>query len=586
MVNEALLLTSPNSSAEDARVAKVLGFFGVPNRTALPEAWFDATASAESSSKQRLICSVDAFATVVDRLQQDEAGIQTWKARVHSVFVWVGGSSETLPPLLSRLTSCREAFIRKSEPGTTYWQVTSELPDFCRVMSGVRLTATPAHTGPAQVLDTSKGSATSIISSDSGATFVKLDFHGVPVFVSCGSVIDLETTITNGNFDVRDHITSAIPLVLYVKWAFAETCWNAPEINACLVIDDPLLKPQYGFVNFQDLLSLMGHHNFSTSIAFIPWNWRRSAPKVVRLFKEHADRYSLSVHGCDHTAAEFGTQDVGVLATKARQAVNRMGYHQSRTGIRHDPVMVFPQGVFSAAAMSVLKRSTFTAAVNTEVISHEPPASPIRVSDFWNVALMNYAGFPIFTRRYPQQGVENFAFDILLGKPCLIVIHHDFCRDQFRHLVRFINGLNHLKSPISWRSLGEVVKRSCRQRELVSGRVEVEMYGTELRIENRSAQPKRFVIRRSESDPSAIQDVRAESRSVQWTFSDSHIQIEMELDPGESTTISLKFHPFPDAARVTEKFGYKLKTMLRRYLCEVRDNYVVRKPAFISRLRA
>ena len=43
---------------------------------------------------------------------------------------------------------------------------------------------------------------------------------------------------------------------------------------------------------------------------------------------------------------------------------------------------------------------------------------------------MTYGAFPIFTRRYAFHGVENFAFDLLLGKPCLIVAHHDSFKDD------------------------------------------------------------------------------------------------------------------------------------------------------------
>jgi peptidoglycan/xylan/chitin deacetylase (PgdA/CDA1 family) len=132
------------------------------------------------------------------------------------------------------------------------------------------------------------------------------------------------------------------------------------------VIDDPILKPGYGFVNYRDLLDLMEQHNFSTSIAFIPWNWRRSASKVARLFYEHPERYSLSMHGCDHTAGEFGTRDLNTLAWKAKQATDRMARHESKTGIRHDRIIVFPQGVFSEPALSVLKHANFVAAVNTD----------------------------------------------------------------------------------------------------------------------------------------------------------------------------------------------------------------------------
>ncbi len=119
----------------------------------------------------------------------------------------------------------------------------------------------------------------------------------------------------------------------------------------------------------------MKRHNFSTNIAFIPWNWRRSAPAVVRLFQENPEHFSLSVHGCDHTRAEFGSPSRQRLYWKAQQALERMDRHEAITGISHDPVMVFPQGVFSEAAMSALKRTNLIASVNNDIISADPHPS-------------------------------------------------------------------------------------------------------------------------------------------------------------------------------------------------------------------
>jgi hypothetical protein len=226
--------------------------------------------------------------------------------------------------------------------------------------------------------------------------------------------------------------------------------------------------------------------------------------------------------------------------------------------------------------MDVLKRSNFTAAVNTEVASTDPEAPAIRISDTWDVAVLRYGAFPIFTRRYPSQGIENFAFDILLGKPCIVVIHHDFCRDRYKHLIEFIGRLNALKWRLSWRSLGEVVKRSCRQRELSSGIVETEMYGRELQIENPFAQPKRFLIRKREPDPSAIKEIRAGSQEIVWNSAEGFVGFEIELNPGENKTIEIRFHDLNGNGWNGENLSYRVKTAARRYLSELRDNYVVK----------
>jgi hypothetical protein len=423
-------------------------------------------------------------------------------------------------------------------------------------------------------LKTTKGNLISVISRGDGAIFLKLEYKGVAVFLSTfRKIVDIDVELTSQNFDVRDHFLSAVPLVLYLKWAFPETCWNAPETNACLVIDDPVLKSTHGFVNFQELLSLMKRHNFGTNIAFIPWNWRRSAPEVVRLFRENPDRFSLSVHGCDHTRAEFGSSDRERLYWKAQQALERMNRHESITGIRHDRVMVFPQGIFSEAAMNALKHTDLIAAVNNDIISADPQPRAITISELWDIAVMGYT-FPLFTRRYPWEGIENFAFDALLGKPSIIVIHHDYCSDHCKRLVDFVNRLNALKCRPSWRSLGDVVRRSYRQRELSSGAVEVEMYATQLRLENQSHQRKRYLIQRRESEPSSIREIRAGSRNVPWSSTNGMVVFEIELNPGEKAIIKMGFYDLAGNGRYADSRSYRTKAMLRRYLCEVRDNYI------------
>jgi hypothetical protein len=318
----------------------------------------------------------------------------------------------------------------------------------------------------------------------------------------------------------------------------------------------------------------MKRHNFGTNIAFIPWNWRRSAPEVVRLFRENPDRFSLSVHGCDHTRAEFGGSDRERLYWKTQQALERMNRHESITGLRHDRVMVFPQGIFSEAAMSAFKHTDIIAAVNNDVVCADPHRCAITISDVWDVAVMRYSNFPIFTRRYPWEGIENFAFDALLGKPVIIIIHHDYCSDHCRRLVDFVDRLNALKCRLTWRSLGDVVRQSYRQRQLSPGVVEVEMYATQLRLENHSHQRKRYLIRRRESEPSSIREIRAGSRNVPWSSTDGMVVFEIERNPGEKAMISMGFHELSGSGRYADSLSYRTKAMLRRCLCEVRDNYI------------
>ena len=570
MQEKALLLTADYPSADDQRAESLLNFFGVRylkrRVTALgpPE--------NKSVEKYRLVCSVQAFARVVGGLQNASGNSNSLARQLHSVFLYSNGDPVAIANAVSQLSGATIS-IRRGAGRVTEWHIANEPGGMFGAMRGLRIQPSATHLGSGDFFHTDGESLTPLIAGEDKAAFVKLNCNGLPVFVSSERLIDIDAELTTFNFDIRDHFFSAVPLVSYIRWAFPQSSWHAPEESACLVIDDPVLKPTHGFVDFQELLSLMKRHNFSTNFAFIPWNWRRSAPEVVRLFRENPGHFSLSVHGCDHTRAEFGSSNQQRLYWKAQQALERMNRHESMTGICHDRVMVFPQGIFSEAAMSALKRTDVIASVNNDIISADPHLRAITISDVWDIAVMAYT-FPLFTRRYPWEGIENFAFDALLGKPAIAVIHHDYCSDHCARLVSFIQQVNALKCPPTWRNLGEVVRRSCRQREVSPGKMEVEMYGTELRIENRSDQPKHFAIRRRECEPSAILRICTGAQEIIWKAVNGHINFEIELNPGENRLIKMRFHDLPEKAFDRDNLPSRFKTMVRRYLCEVRDNYI------------
>jgi hypothetical protein len=100
------------------------------------------------------------------------------------------------------------------------------------------------------------------------------------------------------------------------------------------------------------------------------------------------------------------------------------------------------------------------------------------------------------------------------------------------------------------------------------------MYGTELRIENRSGRRKRYLIRRRESEPSSIKELHVGSEEMVWNFHDGRIDFEVELGPGQNRMIAITFHDLDGNGQCKETPSYKAKAMLRRYLCELRDNYV------------
>ena len=101
------------------------------------------------------------------------------------------------------------------------------------------------------------------------------------------------------------HFSEIVSIMMFLRYSCADECWHREIDYANLTIDDPFLVEPYGNLEFKGLLTSMETHNFDTTIAYIPWNYDRSNPKVAKLFLDHPDRYSIVIHGNNHDHYEF-----------------------------------------------------------------------------------------------------------------------------------------------------------------------------------------------------------------------------------------------------------------------------------------
>ena len=227
--------------------------------------------------------------------------------------------------------------------------------------------------------------------------------------------------------------------------------------HASIIIDDPLLRENYGFLNYRKLLALMDKHNFHTSIAFIPFNFKRTDERIAAIFKERPDRFSLCVHGCDHTKGEFERTDLNYLDNKVKLATARMIEHEKRTGIPFDRIMVFPQGKFSNTALEALKKNNYLAAVNTEAMPVDGHIS---------------STFP-FLLRYKPEDVTACVSD-----PIFIVLHHDYFKNNgYERLTDFVDELNTRSKNVKWDSVGNIVRSFVSINEVAYNPADVDLSG-------------------------------------------------------------------------------------------------------------
>jgi len=273
MQEKALLLTGERSSVPDHKAERLLEFFGVPyQRQSATDFRLPESSSITNNSNYRLVCAARTFAQVIGELQRAPHHSNAFSRQIHSVFLYSDGDPVALANVVGQLSGANIS-IRKGARTHIEWSIADDPDGVCGAMRGLRVRPAATELSSCDFFDANDCSATPLIAAGARAAFLKLIWRGVPFFVSSVPPLDIDADLTTQNFDIRDHLFSAVPAVSYIRWAFPHSSWNTAEASACLVIDDPLLKARYGFVRYSELVALMKQLQFSTSIAFLPWNW-------------------------------------------------------------------------------------------------------------------------------------------------------------------------------------------------------------------------------------------------------------------------------------------------------------------------
>jgi hypothetical protein len=391
------------------------------------------------------------------------------------------------------------------------------------------------------------------------------------LFLASEDTVDVNAEI--GSEPMCNYFSRLVPHAMALRHIFGEECWHPCKSHASIIIDDPLLRQDYGYLNFESLLRLMEQHNFHTTISFIPHNYRRNSARIIRMFRENPHRLSICFHGNDHTEAEFASNDPALLNGMLDIAEERMKVHEEVNGLHCDRVMVFPQDNYSVEAMGVLKSRNFRAAISSPYPVGKPV--PLTIADLAQPAVIRYGGIPIFVRNFikdtQSQGV---AFNLFFGKPILIGEHHD----TFKHpgsLLELVQKINSIAPGISWSSLESVVDNSILKRRRPDGTVQVRPYSSNVLIENDSASVERYSIEWGQSgQPYPIEHVLQDGTQFpRVKIDDAGIRILAELPAGASQTFSVVYRN-DQAALGKPGFMWDAKAFLRRRLCEVRDNYL------------
>lgn len=575
---QASLLCYQNPTPSDLRLAQLTQRLG-PGCNIL-----DGARDAELDRiTDHSLCVLASAATIAQGMAHNPSYVDRLIQKARFLFVYGFCPRESENSVAARLSSGGISHVCRFDRNDLEYDVVSSSTAITREFAGLRF-------GPIQndidfgfVPSSRPHTLTPLVSIGTLPFWSSFDHGRCTTFLlACSEIIDINES-TDRTPRASTYFSRLLPAAMFLKSVFERHCWNSRHRFANLIIDDPLLKETYGFLNYRDLLAKMDQSNFSTTIAFIPWNYKRTQAPIASLFCERSDRLSVCVHGCDHTGSEFAATDMERLNAKVRLASHRMRNHECSTGVAHSQTMVFPQGRFSSQALKALQCNNYLAAINsTAVLMNSDADHKLTIADWLDAAITGYEGFPLFLRRPPRKR-EDFAFDLFLGKPLLVVAHHTAFKDDGKAILEFIQKLNSLNTVIEWRGLNDILVRTYLERDISQQTTLCKTYTNHQIIENDRDSTRTYVITKPHNYDVSVQSVLINGKTAPFIIRDGLLQLAVTIPAKESVTVRIGYDGALPYGRTHEGGVVRASQVwMRRMLSELRDDIVCRNDRVLA----
>lgn len=587
--NQAVVLCWNTSTVSDHCAYKIARFVGADTRlTCLSARVLNASASLRNlvSESSCVIVDAETLAQAVDAMQTGAEGLNKLMDLAGSVFIFGFQPTERHNAILRTLSEGTLLCVQHLTDGTAEFRVTHNVHNWCGQFSGLSFGG----------VDQSRENWF-LQSPDRPENEVLIRIGDKPFFVRTGKgssqrfflatreLADLDEPVQR-DYRPLNWFSRLAPLMMFLRGVLGNRVWLNDHPQACFIIDDPLLQERYGFLQYEELLQVMRRLRSAATVAFIPFNYRKSSTKAAALVSSKDAPLSLCVHGCDHTWGEFEDTNVGSLREKSKLARRRMQVHQRLYGVPFDDVMIFPQGLFSAEAITALNASGYLAAVNTDLFpSNAPKTLPLR--ELIDVAVTAFDNFPLFGRRYPNS-VAEFAFDLFMGRPAFVVEHHKYFREGYAAFESFVRQLKSIEDRLEWTNLGTACSRASVTRMAENGEMHVRFYTNRFSLTNAREKPQDYVLFRRHEPDGRFPLVKIDGKGGTHEHveqQETYLKIYVSLQAGQ--TIKVTLLPAIQQPICAPGRGNAVQNALvriRRFLSEFRDNYLHAYPLLTRRL--
>jgi len=456
----------------------------------------------------------------------------------------VGVTPDLSPALLKRWSGGDVTGSTRIEPSPSLQYKFGPIDDVTRQLASIE--APYSVTTASYFVLGGKGKTQPIESVQDGGksfpVFIESAIGDQTVFLA--NALQEDRNVPNGQ-DVVSAFLGMAPEMIFVRYSAGDRAWHSLHHYANFTIDDPWLREPYGYVDYQGLFNEMEKHHFHTTIAFIPWNYERSQPQVVSLFRDHPDRFSIAVHGNDHDHKEFTDYRSKPLADQIgdlKQGLARMERFQALTRIPYDKVMIFPHSIAPEQTLGALKTYNYLATVNSSNIPQNS-TGPTELSDVLRPVTLSFEGIPSISRYSAEVPVSDayVAIHQFLGNPLFFYDHSNLFSKGIDAFDPVADKVNKLEPATEWRNLGEIVRHLYLIRLRDDLNYDVLAYSNNFIVENTADRSAIFYIAKPEVGGQPIASVSVDGKLHPYVLQDGKISLSITIPPGGVSGVAVQY---------------------------------------------
>jgi len=379
-----------------------------------------------------------------------------------------------------------------------------------------------------------------------------------------------------GDYSNYDKFMTAIPMMMFLKYAGAEEVWHNDHNYANFQIDDPSLREPAElssggrYFSYYELLPEMEQHQFHTTIGTIPQRLmvlNPSQPEVVNLFLANPSRYSITMHGTTHIGpnyqefCEYGMYPGTDYECRTyecqdeliRQGVEWMDLHEAQTGIISEKLFIPPgSGIQNILTFGLLKKHNLQGAIRRPLEASKPNDIDFAMlpSD------MNWESFPSIKRLSvsgskdrPSENPYTREFDSFIDIPILLYSHANYFYDTTRYpgthqaFNPIADDINNINGGIEWKGIGYILEHLYWEKVTDDGNIEVWMFSNgKLEIVNSGVTDRTYYVKKVETLNVPITSVTVDGIDMNYTVNSGFLNIEpITIPAGFSKTVHILY---------------------------------------------